>query len=685
MSELSGFINARAYGAKGSSFTASVHAEAGSNVITVDNIGDFAVGDEVVVTKCCLHYPAAVLFERRDVSKVNPRKWIHNQPIGERIMLDGYDGSQGSPLIFYLDFDPDTPDVVRYTKDFARSFHTVFICKDGWTELFDGIRVKIGEFKERGYGCTAAFVCDDKLVALIEKIEGNRIFLSKEANHTADGELLHSDSHAIQCAIDAAISQNTGVFLPNGTYRLANSLVISHAASFTFEGESSTGTMLDNAYGHIGIEREGGSCFVVRYNKEVILKNLSMTGNLGFDDRDMAGALPMRGGDSVWGFYLMKTNATCLSNNESVYIENCHAKRMSAECFYASSSDRERHPVPDDYRSSITYMRCSVEDCARNAFNNNDTAENTSLLYCRVINVGGCSWEGASRFVKIHGCYFRNCGSIAVGNVRSRSDKFNFLGTGQHIITDNYFENGVCYGDAMMKIGSTASQIIVKGNNFINFNANGIWFMGECGPVDTPCENLIVSGNIFDLTASVSESRPRYGIKITSQFATISDNQIYVRGERDENVTGITISDDAARIVIHDNTIANAGTGICSEYAVGEVGTVSGEDRFFARSPRAGREGLKPMLLRRLSDLYRGWHLVWEDGTESEIGQFDWQTTEFSLTEPRALTEGDRFMIYHPTALPWSIHHNIVDNCESALQLDSFSGKRAQTDGNLTN
>lgn len=31
------------------------------------------------------------------------------------------------------------------------------------------------------------FVCDDKMVALIEKIEGNQIYLSQEANNTGDG------------------------------------------------------------------------------------------------------------------------------------------------------------------------------------------------------------------------------------------------------------------------------------------------------------------------------------------------------------------------------------------------------------------------------------------------------------------------------------------------------------------
>ncbi len=685
MSETSKFLNVRDFGAKGSDFTTKINATAGSNIITVDSIGDFEVGDEVVVTKCFINFPIKVLFERRDISPVNKRKWIHNQPIGDRIEFDGYDGSQGDRVVYFLDFAPDNQGKFRWSKDFSRTWHEDIEITDGWIDIELGIHVKIGDFKERSYGCTAVYVCDNKMVALIEKIEGNKIYLSETANITTDGEIMHSDTYAIQKAVDAAIAENKSVFLPNGKYRLAYSVTIAGASSITFEGESSENTIIDNCFGHIGIEKEGGSCFVIKDNKEVILKNLFMIGNLGFADRDIAGCLPVKGGDSVWGFYFMKTNAACIMNNESVYIENCHARRMSAECFYAQSNDRERHPVPEEYRTSITYNRCTVEDCARNAFNNNDHAELTTLLYCRVIDVGGCSWEGASRFVKIHGCYFRNGGSIALGNCRQRVDAFNILGTGQHIITDNYFENGVCYGVSMIRVGSTASQIIIKNNNFINFNGNGIWFMGECGPTDTPCENIIIGGNIFDMTASVSESIPRYAIKLTSNFANVSDNQIYVRGDTDENLTGIIISDDAARISVHDNTIAGAGIGIISEDAVGNVGAVSGDSSFFRENPRAGFGDKKPMLLRRLSDLYRGWHLLWEDGTESEIEIFDWQTTEFKLTSPRKMTVGEKFIIYNPKAVPWSIHHNIIDNCTKALVLDTNTGKRAFSKDNITN
>jgi len=686
MNEISKFLNARTFGAKGSDFITTMNATAGSNIITVDDIGDFEVGDEVVVTKCFINFPARVLFERRDSSPVNTRKWIHNQPVGERIAFDGYDGSQGGRVCYYFDFDPDDTMHFRWTKDFARTWHEGVKITDGWIDIEDGIRIKVGDFKERSYGCTAAFVCDDKMIAVIEKIEGNKIYLSQTANKTSTGQIMHSDSCAIQKAIDAAISENKSVFLPNGKYRLAYSLVIANANSFIFEGESSNGTIIDNCFDHIGIEKEGGSCFVVKDNKEVILKDLFMTGNLGFADRDITGCLPMKGGDSVWGFYFIKTNATCLMNNESVYIENCHARGMSAECFYASGIYREVAEDPASYRRSIIYNRCTVEDCARNAFNNNDNAEHTSILNCRVIDVGGCSWEGASRFVKINGCYFRNAGSIALGNVRGRKARgyLDKLPTGQHIITDNYFEGGVCYGHAMFKIGSCATQITIANNTFINFNSNGIWFMGESGDTDMPCENLIVSGNSFDMTAVDGESEERYAINITAPFATVADNQIYTRGDIDQKLTGIIVSDDVTRLNIHDNTISGCKAGIASEYAVGIVGLVSGDNTFYRETVRAGQEGTKPMMLRHRSDKFRGWKLVWlSDTMNSEIQEFDTDTLQFTLKENRVMKSGDRFYIYNPNALPWSIHHNLIDRCTQPMRFDTYSGKRAALDGNL--
>jgi len=673
----SSYLNARDFGASGSRYTTCAHTTAGSPFVTLDDIGDFKVGDEVLITKCNVHFPARALFERRDTNPINTRKWRHSQPLGDRVELEGYTGIEGSWVPYIIDLWPENPDVFRWTNDNGTNWHEdVPINKGGWNELENGVRVKINEFEQRSWGATAVIICCDRLIADVLEVNGNTIKLSEVPNLTAVGEIMHSDTGPIQRAIDAAIEQKKNVMLPNGTYRLTKSLRIENASGFTFEGENAVNTVLDNSLGNVGIESHEGSCFIIMGGTEINLKNLSMFGGMGFDERKKAGNLMCKGGTSVWGFYFVKSNATYIHDADRVYVENCHARRMSAECFYASSHSRSSDFEPAEYGRGITFMRCSVEDCARNAFNNNDYAEGTSVLYCRVRNVGGNAWEGASRFVKIHGCYFRNCGPLGLGNVRSRNPDLERLGTGQHIITDNYFESGICYGGAMIGIGSTASQVTVANNVFINYNSTCVSASGSTGFTDRPSENIIITGNSFDMTAIDSQSKPRTAIHITTNSVTAADNQIFVRGETDENVTGIYVSDDATRISVHDNTIASCGRGIVSEKVTGWVGTVTDDLTFYRR------EAPKPMLLRFRSHRYRGWKLAWEDGTESTIADFDPETRAFTLAEPRKMQNGDSFCLYCPENIRWAVHHNIIDNCTLPLSIETYAARSAAVDNN---
>jgi len=681
--EQKNFLCATDFGAQGSDFTTKGYIAEASNVITVDHVGDFRIGDEIIVTGCNIHNPARVLFERRDTSPINPRPWHHGAELLDRVEHRGYNGSDGDWVVYYFDICPEAADTFRWTKDFGRNWNEDVPLTDGWIKLSDGTEVRINDFPERSFGCTAAIVWSARLVADIEKIEGNHIYLSQKANYSNVCTVMHSDTKALQNAINTAITEGHNLFLPNGRYRIHGSLYIQNALSFTLEGESSAGVIIDNSLGNVGVEKPEGSCFIIDEGREVSLKNLSMVGCLGFADRDMAGNLFCRGGDAVWGFYLQKSNATCVHNTERVYIENCHAKRMSAECFYARGDSRKPDYIPEKYCRSLTYMRCTVEDCARNAFNNNDQAELTSLLYCRVKDIGGCAWEGANRFVKIIGCYFNNAGSIGIGNVRRRVEEFEHLGTGQHIITENYFEGGIPYGDAMIVIGSTASQVCISNNTFINFNSNAIKILGECGSQDTPPENVIISSNSIDLTAEGDEEKNRYGIQIGAGFVTVSDNHIYVRGKANSFTTGVIVSDDAVRVNIHDNTISMLGTGIESRKVIGRVGIVVSETVFYREEGRMAI-ATKPMLLRRRSDRYRGWRIKWlVDGSESEIFDFDPISKTFTLTKPRSMKSRDEFYIYPTRVLPWYIHHNLIDSCDNPLYLDTFSGQRANAGENL--
>jgi len=678
------FLNARDFGALGSRFETTVQSSVGSDIFTVENSGDFKVGNEVVVFGCNIHTECEVLFTRRDTSPVNPRPWIHNQPVDGRIKLRGWTGEGGSRAVYFIDIHPGRHDVFRWSDDFGRSWHEDVPITEGWVTLHGGVEVKIDEFEERTYGCTAVFVCSDRMIATIEKVEDNRITLSRKANKKALCRMVHSDSSAIQSAIDTAISQHKGVFLPNGRYRITRSLHIENAKSFTFEGESGEKTIIDNSLGHCGTETAEGSCFIFEGGEEVTLRNLRMEGCFGYDDRDISRWLTECAGSSVWGFYFVKSNATCIHSTRRVLVENCHARRMSAECFYAQGNGRDGNHEPQQYNTCVTYLRCSVEDSARNAFNDNDFSEGASLIDCRIRDIGGNAWEGASRFVKITGCYMRNCGPVAIGNIRTRNPNFDILGSGQHIITNNYFESGITYGTAMIVVGSYASQVTVSNNVFVNFNSNAVRVMGETQSSDTPPENVIITANSFDMTAVEEKSRQRCAVSISSDYVTVSDNQIYVRGERDENLTGLRITDDVTRLIVHDNSLAGCGCGIVAEKVRGAVGNVISDTQFTHFDPAIPDIGVKPMLLRRTSHRYRGWKLTWiDEKPESTIADFDPETFVFRLEAPANLQPGDGFYIYSPSALPWSIHHNIIDNTKVPMMLDTCSGKRARLDGNI--
>ncbi len=682
-----GFLDARDFGASGSEYKTVAHATAGSKFFILDDIGDFKVGDEVYLSGCNVHFASTQLFERKDMKVRNRRPWHYTQPLLDRVELRGYDGSEGDWVTYFFDIYPESPDTFRWSKNYGRTWHEDVPLKTGeWTPLGNGVEVKINDFKEREWGATAVFVCSSRLHATIENIEGNTVTLSKSANKSCKTLMMHSDSAAIQRAIDAALTEKKNLFLPNGKYRLTNKLSIINAESFTFEGESAANTVIDFSLGGLDIDDFGGSCFYVKGGNEVTLRNLFMLGNLGYKDRDLGANLFCRGGSSVYGFYFHKTNATCVLSTRRMLIENCHARKMSAECFFSAGVSREAADPPGAYTTELTYLRCSVEDSCRNAFNSCDKSENVSMLYCRVKDVGNAAFEGASRFNKIHGCYIKNAGPIALGNARRRVDWLNKLGTGQHVITDNYFEGCTTDGKfPLIKVGSAASQATISNNIFVNFNSSAIAVFGEGLSGDTPPENVIISGNSIDLTAVGEESRERYGIKITSSFATVADNHIFVRGDMDGRVSGIMLSDDVVRLSVHDNTIAGCKAAIVSEKVLGVVGDVVDGVTFY-REEKSITQALKPMLLRVASHRYRGWKLLWlSDNTESEILDFDPIELHFTLKEPRKMTPGDKFYIYGPNALPWSIHHNIIENCENAILIDSFVENRAILDGNIIN
>jgi len=193
----------------------------------------------------------------------------------------------------------------------------------------------------------------------------------------------------------------------------------------------------------------------------------------------------------------------------------------------------------------------------------------------------------------------------------------------------------------------------------------------------------VITSNTFDMTSTEEESKERFVIRISNNFATVADNQIYIRGERDPKVTGIIITDDVTRVQIHDNTFAGLGCGIKSERVYGKVGTVLNDRMFYRMEYRESRAS-KPMLLRRRSHGYRGWRLRWlRDNTESVIEHFDGETLIFTLKEGRTLNTGDEFMIYSTKSAPWNIHDNMIDDCEVPVDLNTEVGSIAINRNNI--
>ncbi len=659
------WINARDLGASGSKFETSAVTVAGSKQITVAKVGDFQVGQEVMVSKCNVRYTDGTLW--------GPRKnYAASQPLKDAVEMRGYDGSAGSWVVYVLDVEPGKREF-RWTDDLGRTWHAKNPITGDWQPLSGGTQVRFGK-RDWESGYVVVFAGRDQLVTRIEKIEGNKLTLQEAANRSVkDAVVRHCDDAALQAAIDRAIKEKGNVYVPVGHYRLAHGVTVKDAAAITIEGASAVDTLLDISDGE-------GSCFNLKGGEEATIRNFRMVGHMGFDQRDQAGVMATRGAGGVWGFYFKLCNALSVSGTQRVLVENCHASRMSCECFYSAGPGRWNGREPKRYTKALTFLRCSVTDAARNAFNNNDFAENTSVLYCRIVDVGGCSWEGASRFVRFIGNYVRNGGTVAMGNMGSRLAHLEDLGSAQHIVADNVFESNVPYGGCAVRAAHGATQVIIRNNLFINFNSAAVEAWGAGDERHLPAGIVTITGNIFDMTCVGDDKpKPRAAIGVSSTDTIVSDNQIYVRGPADPLVTGIKLSEPAVNVDVHDNLIRQCGVGIQTARTWGLVGEVFDPQTF-----KCGR-GTVPME-RRKSHLYRGWSLAWLSGvkpnTLSTIESFDAETLRFKLREPIAMKPGDRFEVFPPSA-NWNLHDNTITGCLRPVVLDCYGSETSLLKNNL--
>ena len=666
------WLDARDLRASGSKFETTAAATDGSKEITVADVGDFQAGQGVMVSKCNIRYTRFQLWGTGE-------PYRNSKPLDGSVEVRGYDGSAGSWAIFILDIAPSAKPEFRWTTDLGRTWQPAVPITHDWQPLSGGVEVKLNQ-RDWQSGYVIAFGARDQLVSRIEKIEDNVLTLADAANRTVTGAVVrHNDTFALQAAVDQAIKEKRSVYVPRGHYRLAQPLRVQDAAALTIAGESSVDTVLDISDGE-------GACFTLSGGTEVVIRNFRMIGFMGFDERDKAGYINTRGSTYIWGFGLKHCNAVSISGTERVLVENCHASRMSGECFVSGGPSRGSAKPGRSYSQWITYQRCAVTDSARNAFNDVMCGtENTSVLQCRIVDVGGCAWEGASRFVKFVGNYVRNSGTVAMGNLgpSNRDQTYPDLGAGQHIIADNVFEQNTPYGGCAIRSASGATQVIIRNNLFINFGSSAVEASGATDPRHYPSGNTTIAGNIFDMTCVGRKSAARTAINASANDTLVSDNQVYVRGPADPAVTGIRLREPARNVNVHDNLIHNCGLGLTTARGESRVAEVVDERTFLRSASPSGLplEWIQPQTC-------RGWRLAWLDaggrpsGAPSVVESFDPETLRFRLTGPRPMKPGDRFEVIAPS-VNWTVHDNIITGCRRPLVLDSYGSETTLVKNNI--
>jgi hypothetical protein len=354
---------------------------------------------------------------------------------------------------------------------------------------------------------------------------------------------------------------------------------------------------------------------------------------------------------------------------------------MSTECFFSCGPFREGDKEPAEYTRSATFLRCSVTDCAANAFNNCDFAENTNILHCRIDGAGWHAYEGSGRFIKLIGNYVRNAGPFTVGDIpvnwtRPQLAHLEKLGVGQAVVADNVFEGaGRCGGIA---INHGPTQVVVANNLFINYNSSALTASSSTVHWSFPPRNITITGNIIDLSCAGQRNKwGAAGIVVSTSDTIVSNNQVYVRGACDPAATGICLAEPAQNVVVHDNLVRNCGRGIITSRARSSVTKVLDATTFL-------QNGLP--LEWFASHRYRGWNLIWTGGNTpdalSVIDAFDPQTLEFKLRRPRAMKAGDAFEAFPPSA-NWSIHDNTIAGCLKPVVLDAYGSETSLVKNNV--
>jgi hypothetical protein len=680
-----GWLNVKEMGATGSDFETTASFTAGSNQITVDDAADFKVGQQITITRHNIRYLLPQLHGPGE-------PYATSRPLGDAVEIRGYDGTGGSWLTYIIEIDNAEPLTFRWKEDLSKPWYGIKVpVTYGWQKLSGGTEIR---FKHQEWvpGNMITFSARDQSETTITKIDGKVFTLDKKSNNTSTEALVrHSDREALQKLLDVAVKENKNIFFPVGHYRIPGGLEVKNPVAIQIEGANAVTTVLDISDGD-------GSCFHVQGGTEVTIRNFSMTGHTGLAEAPLS--FNTITGYGYWPNFLKGCNAVQTTGTERVLIENVHVTRMANEAFYAAGPARQGKKEPAQYQKSLTYLRCSVTNCAANAFNNNDRAENTSILYCRVDGAGWHAAEMPARFLRVIGSYFRNTGAITVGDMSHRYEDLNELGCGQAFVCNNVFEGAIRCQGISINVGSQdiegiglcsgiavshgSSQVVISGNTFVNFNGNAImvssqtvrpalpWFSPDATQHwgSYPSRSVVISGNIIDMTSTGENPVQRTGIYVSASEVTVDNNQIYVRGKADPLVTGIRLSDPALKVAVHDNLISDCGSGLITNRCSSRILQVLDQTRF--------HESSLPLEW-RYTHQYQEWNLIWiKEGKvtgSSVLEAYDPETLVFKLRDPYDMKSGDHFEVYSPGPANWSIHDNTITGCLKPVVLDNYGSE----------
>jgi nitrous oxidase accessory protein NosD len=677
------WLNIKKHGVSGSDFETEAVFNAGSREIKVADVGDFAPGQGIVVsgndqyqnvylwsaehqkiwqTDVAIR-PIETMYHSVPCESFGKIKQHHQEkeklvvPVSDEVNLRGYDGSLGPFTVFHIEIDSIAPFSFRWSDDITRTWKGEKVkITTGWQPLSAGLQIR---FNQKKWNKGDAIVCDcrNSLISEIESINGKTIFLKDPLiNDSQNAVVRHEDSLAFQKIMNRAVKENRNIYIPPGHYRLFRGISVLSALDIRIEGSIRERTILDMSEGV-------GACFWLFCGERVTIRNLKIIGHTS-KEQGFPFHFKNANGRRIYRTHALKpARAVETRGTRQLLVEEVSVEKIACECFYSQAPNSTHY----NRTESLVYLRCKVNDCGFNAFDSNNRNDKTSVLFCHITDVANCVWEGPGKRVKYIGNHIKDSGPCAIG--------------GQTILEDNIFE-GSNTGNAGVALGRVSKQVIIKNNVFIDYNTTAIDIYSDTAPGGayyTANANIVVSGNIIDLTSVAALSERRCGICVGLSNVNISDNQIYTRNDCEGETTGILLLEPTRNIQIHDNIIQNCGKGIHVQTRYSFVSQITGDCSIKQQKPFLSPEDF-------LVNPYRDWNCfspsVKAEDQYNLVDSYDRESSVIHLRNPHRVKPGEAFLIYHDSA-NWNVHDNTIDACRCGVVFDAVGGHTSVLKNNM--